>query len=287
MKEANVSVIIPVHNGQQMLGQCLSSVLAQAYPRYEVIVVDNNSTDKTKEIIAGFQAKHKRLRYVFEPHKSRGAARNAGVKAARGEVIAMIDADCIAPDNWIGQLIEPMVSENEEAVLGFERDVIGNYWTRHLQKANWSIIKRNLQGNYVNHIDTKNFAVKAALMKQLQFDVRLGACEDFDLYLRMKGKAKIRFLPSVVVGHRHRSSFTKLVKMNFERAYWAAKIVGEQKQKHDLRRESMTESISLKNFFLFPLWMGLQFLKRPLGDSFFLLVSETSWRAGIIWGMLR
>jgi len=287
MKEANVSVIIPVHNGQQTLGQCLSSVLGQAYARYEVIVVDNNSTDKTKEIIVGFQAKHKHLSYVFEPHKSRGAARNAGVKAARGDVIAMIDADCTAPSDWLTRLVQPIVEENELAVIGFEHDLVGNYWTQHLQKANGDIIKRNLKGNYVHHIDTKNFAVKAALMKQLQFDARLGACEDFDLYLRMKGKAKIRFLPSVVVGHRHRSSFITLVKMNFERAYWAAKIVGRQKHKHDLRRESMTESISLKNFFLFPLWMGLQFLKRPFGESFFLLVSETSWRAGIIWGMLH
>lgn len=287
MKNPKVSVIIPAYNAEKTLIKCLNSVLKQNYKNYEVIVVDNSSTDKTKEIIKEFQKKNKEIRYIFESKKGRGVARNAGIKKAKGEIIAMTDSDCIVPENWIEELIKPLIFENEKIVMGFEKDLINNYWTKNIQKANQRFFKENLNGDYISHLDTKNFAIKSNLMKKLLFDSDLLAFEDYEFYLRLKKIAKIRFNSRIKVGHNHKSSFMKTVMVNFERAYWTMKIYKKYKECYDFENEIMTQSISIKNFILFPFWIILQFVKKPVGEAYFILVSEVSWRLGIIWEKIK
>ena len=282
-----VSIIIPVYNGEKTLRQCLSSVLNQSYKDYEVIVIDNNSTDKTKNMIKEFGNKNKKIKYVFEHKKGTGAARNAGINSAKGEIIVMTDSDCVVPENWIENIIKPIIYEKENAVVGFERDLIKNYWTKNIQKANWNFVKQNLNKNYINQVDTKNFAIKSSLIKKFMFDSNLPALVDFDLALRLRKITKIRFIPSVRVGHNHKSSFIKTIKLNFNRACLVARIEKKYRGKINLQNEIMTKGISFKNFILFPFWMILQFMKKPLGESFFILVSETSWRTGILQAKIK
>ncbi len=101
MKNSKVSVIIPIHNSEKTIKQCLTSVLNQTYKNYETIVVDNNSTDNSKSIINSFQNKNKEIKYFFEKRIGRGFARNKGLKEAKGEIIIMTDSDCIVPQNCI------------------------------------------------------------------------------------------------------------------------------------------------------------------------------------------
>lgn len=283
MKNPKISVIIPVYNGEKTLRQCLDSVLNQAYKNYEVIVVDNNSTDGTKDIIKEFQGRSEKVKYFFENYKSRGAARNAGIKIADSEIIAMTDSDCLVPKNWIQAIIKPIIYENEIAVMGFEQDLIKNYWTKNIQKVNWKFIKRNLNGNYINHLDTKNFAIKTTVIKKLLFNPKLLTLEDFDFYLRLKKIARIRFIPSLKVKHGHKSTFISVIKLNFNRAYQSVKIFKKYKNKKD---EPILESISIKNFLSLPFWIILQFIKKPFGEACFILISEVSWRAGILWALV-
>ena len=88
-----ISVIVPVRNNEEMIGDCIESLLAQDYPKedYEIIVVDNNSTDKTTDIIKKYPVK-----YLHEEKTGRGIARNTAVKTAFGEIIAFTDSDYIA-----------------------------------------------------------------------------------------------------------------------------------------------------------------------------------------------
>lgn len=286
IKNPKVSVIIPAYDAEKTLIQCLNSVLNQNYKNYEVIVVDNNSADKTKEIIKEFQNKSKKVKYVFEEKKGRGAARNSGIKRAKGKIIVMTDSDCIVPKNWIFEITRPIIKENESAVMGSEKPLTENYWTKNIQKANSEFIKRNLKGKYISHIDTKNFAIKTSIAKKLMFDSNLGAFEDFELYLRLKKITKIKFNPSIIVGHNHKNSFVNVADTNFNRAYWTTKIY-EKYKNTEFKNEVMFESILLKNFLLFPLWMVLQFIKRPIGEAFFIFVSEISWRTGLIWSLIK
>lgn len=287
MNNQKVSVIIPVYNGEKTLRQCLDSVLNQTYKDYEVIVIDNNSTDRTKEIIKEFQSRNEKIKYIFEAYRSRGAARNAGILATREDIIAMIDSDCIAPKKWLLRITYPFVYENEMVVMGFEKDLIKNYWTKNIQKANWRFIKQNLKGKYITHLDTKNFAIKASLMKKLMFDPELKNFEDFDLALRLKNIANIRFIPSIKVKHNHNSSFIQTIALNFDRAFWTMKIFQKYKKQMFLQEEVMMENISIKKFIIFPFWMIFQFVKKPIKETYFMFVSEVSWRLGLIWGSIK
>ena len=94
----DVTVVIPVLNQERTLEACLRSLLRQTYPkdRFEVVIVDNNSSDRTREIIRAFP-----FRYAHEPQRSSYAARNRGVSLARGRVVAFMDSDCEADPRWL------------------------------------------------------------------------------------------------------------------------------------------------------------------------------------------
>ncbi len=285
MNDPKVSVIIPVYNGSKTLKQCLGSVLSQTYNNYEIIVVNNNSADDTEAIIKEFRARSERIKYTFEGYRSRGAARNAGIKMANGEIIAMTDSDCIVPANWLSELIKPIVSGDEMAVMGSEEDLVENYWARNIQKANGEFLRRNLNKGYVFNLDTKNFAIKASLIKEILFDPGLRSMEDFDLFLRLRDIIKIKFIPTVVVQHHHKSSLFPMIALQYDRAYWVAKIF--IKHKCVAQDHPMVESLSFRNFIFFPFWLIHQFFKRPFNEFFFIFVSEVSWRAGIAWALVN
>jgi len=116
MKNPKVSVIIPVYNGQRTLRQCLSSVINQNYRNYEVIVVDNNSTDRSREIAHEFQAKYKKVRYIFEERQGVSYARNTGWKKSNAKYITYLDSDAMACKNWIKNIVE--IFEKQTVKLG-------------------------------------------------------------------------------------------------------------------------------------------------------------------------
>ncbi|MGI8927593.1 MAG: glycosyltransferase family 2 protein [Tepidiformaceae bacterium] len=102
----SISVVIPAYNAAAYLGEAIESALAQPWPALEVIVVDDGSTDGTAAIAAAFGSP---VRSVRIEHGGAGAARNAGVAAARGELLAFLDAD----DLWPAVRLAPMVTALE------------------------------------------------------------------------------------------------------------------------------------------------------------------------------
>lgn len=93
-----VSVVIPAYNSEETIGLCLDSIMQLNYPkdRMEVIVIDNGSTDNTPEIIKRYP-----VTYLEESIKGPGAARNRGIENTKGEVIALLDSDCVVDENWL------------------------------------------------------------------------------------------------------------------------------------------------------------------------------------------
>lgn len=101
-RHALVSVIIPTYNSGAFISQAVRSVLDQTYRRYEVIVIDDGSTDGTRDILCEFDA---HINYLYQENRGPSAARNAGIKAARGEYISFLDAD----DIWLPDKLEHQV----------------------------------------------------------------------------------------------------------------------------------------------------------------------------------
>ena len=97
MEKPLVSVIVPCYNGERFIDRCLRSIYAQEYPELEVIVVDDGSTDRSKEIISAwsekFDAAHKGLKYVFQQNQGLGGAINTGLKHIAGDYLSLLDAD--------------------------------------------------------------------------------------------------------------------------------------------------------------------------------------------------
>ncbi len=101
MKHApTISIIIPVFNEADHLRRCLAAIDAQTVAPTEIVVVDNNSTDKTVTVAS----RHPLVRVISEKKQGIVHARNAGFSAARGDIIARIDADTIVPTDWVARI---------------------------------------------------------------------------------------------------------------------------------------------------------------------------------------
>jgi len=105
-----ISVIIITFNRAHMLKDTLSSLVQQVRLPDEVVVVDNNSTDDTKEVALGFSPELN-IRYVFEGTQGVAVARNTSIKNASGDILAFIDDDCVAEKEWLRYLELPFLKD--------------------------------------------------------------------------------------------------------------------------------------------------------------------------------
>ncbi len=109
-----VSVVIPAYNEEEYIGKTLAAALKQDYSNYEIIVVDNASTDRTAEIVRQFPS----VRLVYESRKGTQYARERGRLSASGDIIATLDADCLPASNWISTGIATFRDNKIIAVTG-------------------------------------------------------------------------------------------------------------------------------------------------------------------------
>lgn len=290
-KKIKISILIPVYNAAKTLAACLDSVVSQMGDDCELIVLDNNSTDSTSSIINDFSRRYFFIHPLFLKERGRGRARNACLEAARGEIIVMIDADCIACSSWLTAITAPLISKEALAVSGFEQAATDNYWTRMRQKGDEEFIKTKIESGYINHVDTKNFAILANLLRELGFDADLIAYEDWDLFLRLKQRGvKILFKPEIVVSHYHNASALSLWRTQILRGQEVGKIVVKYKNKPEfqslLANDISALSLRPRNFLFFFPWALWQFITRPY-QAPFVVLSDLAWKIGLIKSYFR
>lgn len=97
-----ISLVVPAYNEEKYISSCLESVIKNGGELYEIVVVDNASTDKT----AGVAARFRRVRVVTEPKKGVTIARQRGVRESSGDIIAFIDADTRMPEHWVKEVVK-------------------------------------------------------------------------------------------------------------------------------------------------------------------------------------
>jgi len=117
-----ISVIVPFCNSEKYIGDCISSLLRQSYPRenFEVIMIDNNSTDLSVEIVRHYPLIH----LLSEKKQGAYAARNRGIRQARGEIIAFTDSDCAVAPDWLQNIAKAMNHPRPGIIVG--RNQFGN-----------------------------------------------------------------------------------------------------------------------------------------------------------------
>jgi glycosyltransferase involved in cell wall biosynthesis len=206
-----VSVIIPVYNGREFIGEAIDSAAKQTYRNLEIIVVDDGSTDGTLSILHEYADTDDRIRVISQANGGVAKARNAAIAAARGEFIAPLDAD----DLWLPTKIERQMQAMQQAGddCGFvyswwaSIDSVGNVLDR---SPRWTVAGHrfetlllvNFTGNASAPLFRKHCLVEAGGYNPKLAAAKSGGCEDFEVVLRIAAKYSIAVVPEILMGYR-------------------------------------------------------------------------------------
>ena len=233
-----ISVMIPVYNSARFLQEAIESVLAQTYKDYEIIVIDDGSTDNTKEVLAPYCD---RIRYIYQQNQGASSARNKGIRYSQGEYIAFLDAD----DIWLPEKLHIQVDyldNNQEIALIYSWALWVDVNGRPLNKRNRS--NRSLPtGDIFNILFVRNFITPSSVMIRKRmldtvglFDESLTHAEDHELWLRIAREFKGFGINKYLC--KYRDTPQSLSKRNMENAFKCRRGVIEKyyKLSHDLGR---------------------------------------------------
>lgn len=203
-KKPKVSVIIPTYNRAYLIDKAINSVLSQTYRDYEIIIVDDGSTDNTREVVKGFV--DSRINYIFHANNlGVSAARNTGIKASRGEYIALLDSD----DEWLPEKLEKQVVilKNESPEVGvvcswqFNINENGEYiGSSYLPKKGGNIYENLL---YTDPISVPTLLIRKECFEKVGlFDDLLNGQEDWDMWIRISKYFKFVLIKIPLVKRR-------------------------------------------------------------------------------------
>lgn len=220
--EFTVSVVIPAYNAAATIDRCLAGLAAQSYPpdRYEVIVVDDGSTDDT-----GVRIKSTGVKYLYQPNQGPATARNNGAAEANGDIILFTDADCIPTANWIAEMVKPFSDPEVIAVKGAYRCKQSGLVARFVQLEFEERFAMLEKAESIDMIDTYAAAIRKNIFADLHgFDTSFPKAnnEDTELSYRMAALGKkMVFNPKAIVYHlNHPASIRRYATLKFSRGYW-------------------------------------------------------------------
>jgi GT2 family glycosyltransferase len=198
-----VSIVVCTYNGGRTLEQCLRSLLALDYPDYEVIVVDDGSTDDTPAILAGFPG----VRTVRQPNQGLSVARNIGLREATGDIVAYTDSDCFADADWATHLVYQLERSGAVAVGGPNLTPEDGWLAACVAAAPGQPTHVLESEQVAEHIPGCNMAFRReALLAINGFDPQFRkAGDDVDVCWRLQqAGAWITFAPGAFVWHHRR-----------------------------------------------------------------------------------
>lgn len=193
----SVSIVIPTWNRSSKVIRAINSCLNQSYFINEIIVVDDGSTDDTKEIILNLQRQHPNIKYVFQTNQGSQKARNNGVKNATSELIGFLDSD----DEYLLEKIEKQV-----AVFITENvDIVSCYMKRVFESGieqinDWSIDENALESllRHKTYVDNNSGLFKRTCFDKIQFDENCKSSQEWDLHISMAQLFKYKTVKQVL-----------------------------------------------------------------------------------------
>ena len=189
MKTPKISVVIPAHNEAKVIENCIASLKNQSYKNMEIIVVDDGSTDKTREILSKSD-----ITVLEQNHQGPGAARNLGVKNSKGEIIILVDSDMTFDKEYIKELIQPILdSETFGTAHGQEiASNVENIWARCWGKQR---IPKTREHKIFRAIKKQKF------LEMGGFDPKYGYADDQTFFLKYRVKSKS--VPTAICYHKN------------------------------------------------------------------------------------
>jgi glycosyltransferase involved in cell wall biosynthesis len=195
-----ISVIIPTHNRAHFLRQSVDSVLSQTYENFEIIIIDNNSTDNTTDLLKNYN--DRRIKYVKNSENNGCAGgRNQGIEMARGDYITFLDSD----DELFSTKFEKQLMKLHTLPNKFGLIYCGFCYASGKTGQIIKNIYPEIHGNvYDNLLEMNLFPVHAAIIKRECFqkcgvlDASLPACEDWDIWIRIAKYYEFGFVPDIL-----------------------------------------------------------------------------------------
>lgn len=245
-----VSVVVTTYNYAAYLPQAIDSVLAQQYDEYEVIVVDDGSTDDTADVVRRYLG-HPQVRYVRRPNGGQASAKNLGVRLAVGEYVAFLDADDVwRPDKLRKQI--PLFASRPDVGIVFARCV-------RIDKTGVPRGEPGLplhRGWVTRQLFIENFIPFSSSVVRREcftrvgmFDERLAMAIDYDLWLKVSLRYQVDYCDEILVlyrtGHGHMS---ENVEKRLECASFVARrFMHEHREAIDRRTRREDRAYSLRN----------------------------------------
>ncbi|MBC2715380.1 MAG: glycosyltransferase [Desulfobacteraceae bacterium] len=221
-----VSVIIPTYNRAWALKKAIDSVLEQDYKNFELIVVDDGSTDDTEALIKAYE---KSVKFIQQPNLGVSAARNKGIAVSSGALVAFLDSD----DYWYPEKLSAQVeffNANPDALICQTEEI----WIRNGKKVNPKKKHQKLSGMiFIPSLALCLISPSAVMMRKNlfakidAFDESLPACEDYDLWLRITCRYPVQLIdtPLTVKTGGHEDQLSSTTGLDKYRIYALKKIL--------------------------------------------------------------
>ncbi|MBU0907803.1 MAG: glycosyltransferase, partial [Nanoarchaeota archaeon] len=179
MNSQKLSVVIPAYNEERVIANSINSLLRQSYKNFEIIIVDDGSTDKTREIVREISKKNKKVMLLTQNHEGPGNARNLGAKKSTGRILIFVDADMEFEKEFLEKIsVDIRKGHVIGTKYGYEeaKNYEQNVWSRCFGKVRW-----NAYGFGVKEYPVFSAILKSEFDKVNGFDPSMGYADDQSL----------------------------------------------------------------------------------------------------------
>jgi glycosyltransferase involved in cell wall biosynthesis len=221
---SKISVIIPLYNKEHSIEETIESVLSQTYQDFELIIVNDGSTDNSMEIVSTI--KDERIIIITRENKGVSTARNTGILESKGEWIFLLDADDLISDNCLSTLIKLSVKFTEATVLTGNINQSLSPQIKFCTDRNEKLVKKNMKSFFFYNIfpRTGNTLIKKTVFHEIGlFSTDISFFEDFEFDLRLLRSQVIAYAPEVVFTYVQNSRGLSITdhRIECEYAYYA------------------------------------------------------------------
>jgi glycosyltransferase involved in cell wall biosynthesis len=236
-----ISVIVPTYNSIKSLTILLDTLLNQDYSHYEIIVVDDCSTDDTSSIIKDYSVKY----FKIEKNSGPAVCRNIGARISKGDVLAFTDSDCRVGNDWLRKINFHLSDDNVQAIMGKliidQSTYLGNSISALGFPAGGSLgfekVWKVDNNSYTSSLSSCNCAIRKNVFNEIGgFDESFpyaGGEDSFFAYSLIQSEFKIKYCPDVIVKHQARNSLRDFLAWQFKRGISSCIFSSKVKNRSD------------------------------------------------------
>ena len=208
MNEIYFSIIIPSFNRASFLSKAINSVINQSFQNWELIIVDDGSTDNTRDLVDGYILNDKRIKYIYQENAERSAARNNGINRAKGNYICFLDSDDQYHYSHLQNFVDLINKQYIKRALYFSGVSINKY--NPTKTIYYEDIKSDQEFVLLNSLGTPRACVAKELLVENKFDENIRIGEDKELWMRITKTAPVFYHKKnsfIEIDHNDRSIF--------------------------------------------------------------------------------